>query len=101
MLGPALCQLDWEDPSQEWTEPPDLSQGLRDRGLGEDPQGGTAAFLQLPSPLPKPASQELEKTVCFQFLLLVTPISLGSLAYQKEGERPGSTVFPLLTEKFN
>lgn len=27
---------------------------------------------------------------CFQFLLLLTPISLGSLAYQKKGERPGN-----------
>lgn len=39
--------------------------------------------------------------VCFQFLLLLTPISLGSLAYQKERERPAANVFPLLTEKFN
>lgn len=56
---------------------------------------------------PPPAAQPCAKTNvpgvrkdCL-FLLLLTPISLGSLAYQKEGERPGSTVFPLLTEKFN
>lgn len=53
-----MCQLDWEDPSQEWTEPPAFSQGLSDRELGEDLQGWTAVLLQLPSPVPKPMSQE-------------------------------------------
>lgn len=47
------------------------------------------AVLWAPGPWPKPVSPGVKKD-CFQFLLLLTPISLGSLAYQKEGERPGN-----------
>lgn len=54
VLGPALCQLDWEDPSQEWTEPLALSQGLKDRGAWGGPTRGDSS--------PPPAAQPSAKT---------------------------------------
>lgn len=63
--------------------------GTRGPRASEDPEGEIPALFRSPGPWPKPVSPGVRKD-CFQFLLLLTPISLGSLAYQEKGERPGS-----------
>lgn len=67
MVGVGTCSAPaaLEDLSQEWTQAPALghtgTQGVRVGGglrPSEDPEEGTAAFLQPPGPQPKPVSQE-------------------------------------------